>query len=51
VENITAMAVKSARVLIGTYALGGPQFFSPEQIDRIQNRPDELYRKSIWGTR
>jgi rhamnose utilization protein RhaD (predicted bifunctional aldolase and dehydrogenase) len=51
VENITAMAVKSARVLIGTYALGGPQFFSPEQIDRIQNRPDELYRKNIWGTR
>jgi rhamnose utilization protein RhaD (predicted bifunctional aldolase and dehydrogenase) len=51
VENITAMAVKSARVLIGVYSMGGPNFLTPQQVDRIQNRPDEHYRKSIWGTR
>ena len=51
VENITAMAVKAARVLLGTYTLGGPHFFTPEQIERINTRPDEQYRKDIWGTR
>jgi len=51
VENITAMSVKAARVILGTYALGGPNFLSPDQVDRIHTRPDEHYRKSIWGTR
>jgi len=51
VENITAMAVKAARVILGTYALGGPNFLSSDQVDRIHTRPDEHYRRSIWGTR
>lgn len=51
VENITAMAEKAARVLLGTYALGGPHFLTLEQVERIHTRPDEHYRKSIWGTR
>jgi rhamnose utilization protein RhaD (predicted bifunctional aldolase and dehydrogenase) len=51
VVNITAMGVKTARVLIGTYALGGPQFLSTEAAERIHTRPDEHYRKSMWGTR
>ncbi len=51
VENITAMTVKTARVIAGTYALGGPHFFTPQQVERIHSRPDEHYRKSIWGTR
>ncbi|NMB88600.1 MAG: class II aldolase [Chloroflexi bacterium] len=51
VENITAMAVKSARVLQGTFALGGPHFLTPAQADRIRTRQDEQYRKNIWGTR
>jgi rhamnose utilization protein RhaD (predicted bifunctional aldolase and dehydrogenase) len=51
VENITAMTVKAARVIAGTYTLGGPHFFTPQQVERIHNRPDEHYRKSIWGTR
>ena len=51
VENITAMAVKSARVIAGTYTLGGPNFLEPQQAIRIQTRPDEHYRKSILGTR
>jgi ribulose-5-phosphate 4-epimerase/fuculose-1-phosphate aldolase len=49
VENITAMYVKAARVLLGTYALGGPQFLSTEAVDRIHTRPDELYRRKFWG--
>ncbi len=50
VQNITAMYVKTARVILGTYALGGPHFMSPEQVKRIYSRPDEHYRQKIWGT-
>lgn len=45
VENSTAMYVKAARILLGTYALGGPRFLSPRDIERIHTRPDELYRR------
>ena len=48
VENITAMFVKTARVILGTYALGGPHFMSPEAVARIHTRPDELYRRMEW---
>ena len=47
VENITAMAVKAARVLIGAYCLGGPHFMSQQAIDRIHTRPDEHYRQRL----
>jgi rhamnose utilization protein RhaD (predicted bifunctional aldolase and dehydrogenase) len=49
VENITAMAVKAARVLLGTYALGGPHFMTPQAVQRIHTRPDEFYRRKILG--
>ena len=45
VEDITAMAVKAARVLLGTYIAGGPHFLSPANVERIHTRPDELYRR------
>ncbi|MFN2271643.1 MAG: class II aldolase/adducin family protein [Anaerolineae bacterium] len=48
VRNITAMAVKAARILIGTYALGGPRFLTPEAVERIHTRPDEEYRRQLW---
>ena len=51
VENITGMCVKAFRVLAGTYSMGGPNFFTPETVDRIHTRPDELYRRKHWGTR
>jgi rhamnose utilization protein RhaD (predicted bifunctional aldolase and dehydrogenase) len=51
VENITAMGVKAARVIAGTYAMGGPNFITNEFAERIRTRPDEDYRKKIWGTR
>jgi rhamnose utilization protein RhaD (predicted bifunctional aldolase and dehydrogenase) len=44
VENITAMYVKAARVLLGTYALGGPRFLTARDVERIHTRPDEAYR-------
>ena len=49
VERITAMAVKSFRVLLGTYALGGPHFLAPEAVDRVYTRPDEVYRREMDG--
>ena len=45
VEAITAMAVKTARVLLGTFALGGPHALSDQAVARIHTRPDELYRR------
>jgi rhamnose utilization protein RhaD (predicted bifunctional aldolase and dehydrogenase) len=49
VENVTAMAVKAARVLLGTYALGGPRFMTPDAVERIHTRPDEAYRRKLLG--
>jgi rhamnose utilization protein RhaD (predicted bifunctional aldolase and dehydrogenase) len=45
VENVMAMEVKVARILLGTYAAGGPNFMSHEAVNRIHTRPDEAYRK------
>ena len=45
VENISAMYVKTARVIVGTYGLGGPRSLSVEAVERIHTRPDELYRR------
>lgn len=45
VENITEMAVKAARVLMGTYQFGGPRFLTDEEVARIHGRPDESYRR------
>lgn len=45
VDSITAMFVKTCRILLGTYALGGPHFLSQENVNRIFTRPDEAYRR------
>ena len=47
VENITAMAVKSARILLGTFAIGGPNFLTESEVDRITMRPDEENRRNL----
>ena len=39
------MAEKAARVFVGAAQLGGPVFFSEENIARIAGRPDEAYRQ------
>ncbi len=47
VLNITRMAVKTAKIILGTYLLGGPNFFSDENVNRIETRPDEHYRRKV----
>lgn len=47
VLNITQMAVKTAKIILGTYCLGGPNFFSDENVNRIESRPDEHYRRKV----
>ncbi len=43
--NITLMADKWAKIILGTYALGGPHFLPDQQAERIDNRLDEHYRR------
>jgi rhamnose utilization protein RhaD (predicted bifunctional aldolase and dehydrogenase) len=43
--NITLMADKWARILVGAYALGGPRFMSEDDIARIDSRLDEHERR------
>lgn len=45
VQHITAMAVKNARVLAATYALGGPVYLDEFTLNRIHTRPDEDVRR------
>ncbi len=47
VINITLMLVKSCRILLGTLAGGGPRFLTPENVQRIDGRPDELARAGL----
>ncbi|MFQ5341074.1 MAG: class II aldolase/adducin family protein [Anaerolineae bacterium] len=49
VQNITAMYVKTACVLLGTYVLGGPRFMTRADVARIHTRPDEAYRQQKLG--
>ncbi len=51
VENAQYMMVKTARILVGAYALGGPHYLSPEVVDHIFGRPDEKYRMAILEKR
>lgn len=46
-ENITAMYVKTAEILWGTFLLGGPNFLSESHANRIYTRPDEKYREDM----
>jgi rhamnose utilization protein RhaD (predicted bifunctional aldolase and dehydrogenase) len=47
VESVTAMWVKTCRVLAGTMAFGGPRFMAPENVERIHSRPDEEARRKL----
>jgi len=49
VLDTTAMVVKTARVLLGTYALGGPHFLPASQVARLSSRPDEEHRRVVLG--
>lgn len=41
----TLMAVKAAAIFMGAAALGGPNFLTPQHVDRIAGRADEAYRQ------
>lgn len=43
--HITLMAVKAARILAGAIAAGGAVRLPDAQVARIENRPDEHYRR------
>jgi len=45
--QITEMAVKVARVLLGALAAGRPSFMDERSVERIDTRPDEILRRSI----
>jgi rhamnose utilization protein RhaD (predicted bifunctional aldolase and dehydrogenase) len=49
VLNITHMLVKACRVLSIALAAGGPRFLTPENVERIDKRPDELKRRADLG--
>lgn len=51
VQTITSMFVKTARTIAGTYAMGGPNFLTEENVRRIHTRPDEHYRQRQIGQR
>jgi rhamnose utilization protein RhaD (predicted bifunctional aldolase and dehydrogenase) len=39
------MATKAAEIFVGAASLGGPNFMSQKDVDRIAARPDEHYRQ------
>lgn len=47
VLSITLMADKWARILLGSFAMGGPHALTQQQADRITNRPDEHFRRKM----
>jgi hypothetical protein len=47
VERITSMSVKAARILLGTYAAGGPKFLSDADVLHLWKRPDEIARRAL----
>jgi rhamnose utilization protein RhaD (predicted bifunctional aldolase and dehydrogenase) len=49
VLNILLMLDKWARVLAGALAVGSPRFLPSAVSDRIDNRPDEHYRRAQIG--
>lgn len=51
VEQITAMADKVARVILGALAAGGPVFMDDAEVARIDTRPDELLRRAALAAR
>ena len=47
VLRVTAMAAKTARILLGTFAAGGPRYLAASESQRIESREDEHYRRRV----
>ena len=46
--NITAMAVKAARVHLGALLTGKPTYLPEDEVWHLYGRPDELYRRRLF---
>ena len=44
--NISIMADKWAKTILGTYTMNGPRYLTKEQANRIETRQDEDYRRN-----
>jgi ribulose-5-phosphate 4-epimerase/fuculose-1-phosphate aldolase len=51
VMNTLLMLDKWARILLGAFQAGGPRFLPETVSDRIDNRPDEHYRRTQIASR
>ncbi len=48
--SATLMAEKAAKIFAGAFSMGGPVFMKEEDVNRIDNRMDEAYRRKIAGS-
>ena len=46
--NITAMAVKAARIYLGALMTGKPTRLPDEEVQHLYHRPDEIYRRKLF---
>ena len=46
--NITAMAVKAARIYLGALLTGKPTCLPEEDVWHLYRRPDEIYRRNLF---
>jgi rhamnose utilization protein RhaD (predicted bifunctional aldolase and dehydrogenase) len=46
--NITAMAVKAARIHLGALLTGAPTYLPDEEVWHLYHRPDEIYRRNLF---
>lgn len=51
VINISLMADKWARTILGTYTMGGTKYLTDDQAGRIETRPDEEYRRKMISSK
>jgi rhamnose utilization protein RhaD (predicted bifunctional aldolase and dehydrogenase) len=50
VLHVTAMATKTARIMLGALAAGGPNYLGKHDAIRIETRPDERYRQHLLSS-
>ncbi len=49
--NISAMAVKAARIHLGALQTGAPAYLPDEEVEHLYRRPDELFRRQLFVDR
>ncbi len=49
VLNITAMAVKAARIFLGALLTGKPTRLPENEVQHLYRRPDEIYRRKLFA--